>query len=73
MQYIQEKIRSYDLFAIPVGLTYKGQNEFNTLFGGCTTVLLGIFLSALFVQNVLKHKFDPDYVQDRTDYYKMSE
>ena len=36
-------MREQDFFATPVQLTYKGEREFNTAFGGCCTILL--FLS----------------------------
>ena len=33
-------VRSSDLFAVPVVLTYKGQKAFNTLVGGFFSLLL---------------------------------
>ena len=36
-------IRNIDLFAVPVSLTYKGRKNFNTLAGGCFSVLLMLF------------------------------
>ena len=33
-------IKQYDLFAIPVQLTYKGQRKFNTLLGGCCSIMM---------------------------------
>ena len=40
MQSILQAVRALDLFAVPVSLTYKGQKAFNTILGGCCSLLL---------------------------------
>ena len=40
MQNILNKVRDQDLFAVPVSLTYKGKTKFNTLCGGCFSLVL---------------------------------
>ena len=37
---LQQTIKSQDLFAVPVQLTYKGERAFNTFCGGCISVIL---------------------------------
>ena len=41
-------IRGTDLFGVPVQLTYKGQTAFNTICGGCISILLVISLATYF-------------------------
>ena len=51
-------IRDFDLFAVPVSLTYKGKKRFNTLLGGlCSLLLLISFLtySALTFHHLIAH------------------
>ena len=47
MTSLLEAIKQRDFFAIPVQLTYKGQRKFNTLLGGCCSIILviGILVS----------------------------
>ena len=33
-------VRGLDLFAVPVSLTYKGNTKFNTLCGGCLSLVM---------------------------------
>ena len=40
MQCILNTVRNFDLFAVPVSLTYKGKKRFNTLCGGCFSLFL---------------------------------
>ena len=37
---LSELIKGQDLFGAPVQLTYKGQKAFNTIFGGCVSIIL---------------------------------
>ena len=51
-------IRDFDLFAVPVSLTYKGKKRINTLLGGlCSLLLLISFLtySALTLHHLIVH------------------
>ena len=48
---IKERIRSYDVFGSPVGLTYKGDSSFKTVLGGIICILASaIILSAALEQ-----------------------
>ena len=40
MQRILDTVRDFDLFAVPVSLTYKGKTKFSTLCGGCFSFLI---------------------------------
>ena len=40
MPSVINSIRGLDFFAVPVQLTYKGQKSFNTLLGGCCSLLI---------------------------------
>ena len=40
LEKLKELIRSRDLFGKPVQLTYKGKSAFNTVCGGCVSLLL---------------------------------
>lgn len=46
MQRILNKVRKADIFAVPVRLTYKGEKSFNTIVGGCCSILLILGLLA---------------------------
>ena len=41
-------VRGTDLFGVPVQLTYKGRTTFNTICGGCLSILLVIGLVVYF-------------------------
>ena len=57
--YIKEK----DIFAIPVQLTYKGQRKFNTMVGGCCTILLFLMIVISFPILTLYNFFSPSIEQ----------
>ena len=45
---ITTTIRQQDLFGIPVQLTFRGEKAFNTIAGGCVSILIVILLIAYF-------------------------
>ena len=61
MQSILNTVRNLDLFAVPVSLSYKGKTSFNTLSGGCLSLVIiltfityaGLSLHHLIVHPVL--------------------
>ena len=58
MQSILNNVRDQDLFAVPVSLTYKGKTKFNTLCGGCFSlvIILAFFTYAVVTLiNLLKN------------------
>ena len=40
LELVKEYLKSYDLFAIPVQLTYRGQTAFSSVFGGCMSLFM---------------------------------
>ena len=58
---IKRNIRNADALTIPVGITYKGEKEFSTTFGGFMTILMvlsfGVFAFELVLSNVLNPQF----------------
>ena len=58
-----ELIKSKDLFGVPVQLTYKGQSSFNTLCGGCVSILIIVSLVPYFVVELDQAYRFPDYKQ----------
>ncbi len=50
---ISDLLKSVDLYAKPVGITFKGKQKFQTTFGGFIS-----FVIALFVVSMLGYKFN---------------
>ena len=48
MQKIADFARSKDIFGAPVLLNYRGKNNFGTVLGGVTTILLAVLLASYF-------------------------
>ena len=44
MSKLQHKVKSWDWFGAKIGLRYKGENEFKTVFGGCISIILILLL-----------------------------
>ena len=75
-------VRDMDMFAVPVSLSYKGKSHFNTLCGGCFTLVLVLtFLSYsvislhdLITNPVLKGNAQTSYFSsaDNTDIYNIT-
>ena len=68
-----ERVRRFDAMAMPVGVTYKGKKEFNTFFGGCVTLVLGIYVGALFVSLFVRVLRDPTYSDNIIEEYSNVE
>ena len=49
--------------AMPVGVTYKGEHEFTTFFGGLVTLILGTYVGALFLTLFIAIFNDPTYTE----------
>ena len=45
---VQGKIKEQDLFGTTVQLTYKGESKFNSVFGGCVSLILMLGFSVTF-------------------------
>ena len=75
------KVRGLDLFAVPVSLSYKGKTKFNTLCGGCFSLVFilsfltyaGLTLRELIVDPVLKNYAEKRYFSyaDNTNSYEI--
>ena len=67
---LRQKIRDQDLFAIPVQLTYQGQREFGTIYGGCISICLVFALCTYFAISLHYEYIHPDYynLSPRYDY-----
>ena len=45
---ISKAVKSQDMFAVPVQLTYRGERAFNTRCGGCISIIIGFGLMIYF-------------------------
>lgn len=54
-------IRNFDGFARPVMFTYKGEDQFTTVFGGFATIITSLLLLLYATQQVLFLFLQPDY------------
>ncbi|EAS00224.3 transmembrane protein, putative (macronuclear) [Tetrahymena thermophila SB210] len=65
---IQSGFKRIDLFGKPIGLNYKSQDKFQTVFGGIITILMIIVLCLFFQKNISqfinKEEIKVSYVQD---------
>jgi hypothetical protein len=49
-----DKIKSYDGFGAPIGVTFKGENVYKTTCGGVVSILLLVLLGLQLTTEVLK-------------------
>jgi hypothetical protein len=68
MQRLASILRDSDLFAIPVTLAHQGRTTFNTVLGGCVTILLGLSLLAGFSVQIWILCYEPEYLVLPTTY-----
>ena len=54
-------VRGSDMFSVPVQLKYKGQPAFNTLCGGCCSILFCLALLTYFIYELHSHAAEPQY------------
>lgn len=57
-----ELVKSQDLFGAPVQLTYKGERAFNTVSGGCCSLLLIMILICAFCVQLYSVYFSPQFL-----------
>ena len=75
MQNVSNAVRNLDLFAVPVSLTYKGKTQFNTLCGGCFSLVIilmfvtyaGLSMHTLITKPVLKSNSQVKIVSSATN------
>ena len=60
---IANAIKMQDLFAVPVQLHYRGKPAFNTVCGGCVSILLVMSVIAFFSYEFHKVNMEPVYDQ----------
>ena len=58
---LKAKIRSRDMFAVPVSLTYRGERAFYTFCGGCISTLLILGLMVYFFIEFHREYVHPEY------------
>ena len=63
-----EQIKSFDQFAVPVQLNYRGNTSFNTVLGGCISMLLGLALSITFFVQLESLFYHPEFLSTPTEY-----
>ena len=61
-------IRRSDVFGAPVQLKYKGKKAFNTLFGGCLSLILIIGLIVYFAYMLHGEYYHPRFFTTPTTY-----
>ena len=66
-------IKERDIFAIPVQLTYKGQRKFNTVCGGCCTIILYLAIFISFTILLLHELEKPEVKQTAPDIISVNE
>ena len=59
---LQLAIKNQDLFGVPVQLSYKGQTAFNTVCGGCLSVLIMMTFSVYFAVEIRQLYLHPEYL-----------
>ena len=47
IRWLKHKIRSLDIYGKSITFTYKGQEKYNTLFGGLISIIIKIFIYIL--------------------------
>ena len=57
-----QQIKNFDLFGIPVQLTYRGETKFNTVFGGCVSMMLVVVLGVGFVYQLHSLYYNPEFM-----------
>ena len=55
------QVKKRDFFGTPVTLTYKGQSAFNTVCGGCISMLMVLFFCVLFAIQFHGFYMNPQY------------
>ena len=65
----RQRVRDCDATPIPVGITYKGQKEFNTVFGGCLTIILFLLVASFGLQDYISLYSNPIYYQSNAVSY----
>ena len=67
---VSSGIRSIDFFAVPVSLTYKGKKKFNTLAGGCCSLLLIVFFMTYGIWTLINAIMSPVLMSQTESYYQ---
>ena len=58
---VGDSIRGLDIYGVPVQLTYKGQTNFNTVFGGLVSILVALVLAIFFVETLYEEYSWPQF------------
>ena len=57
----KESTRSFDMFGVPIGVTYKKEYNFKTVFGGIITILLVILFGGQIIESLVSVLFTITY------------
>ena len=66
----KEKMRSYDSFGAPIGVTFNGESSYKTTIGGAVTVALLVILGVNLSLNLLDLYTNEQYARHETNSYK---
>jgi len=66
----KEKMRSYDSFGAPIGVTFNGESSYKTAIGGAVTIVLLIILGVNLSLNLLDLYTNGRYARHETNSYK---
>ena len=59
--------KKMDMFGTPVQLTYRGEDKFKTVAGGCMTLLLMVIIVGSFGLQMWSNVANPTYVSSSAD------
>ena len=65
-----EKIRSFDSFGAPIGVTFNGESNYKTTIGGAVTVVLLIVLGVNLSLNLLDLYTNEQFTRHETNSYE---
>ena len=62
MKKISSALKSQDLFAVPVSLTYRGETHFTSVYGGCLSLIMIAGLIAYFLAEWIHLRTSPEHL-----------
>ena len=58
---LSRTVRNQDILGVPIQLSYLGKNSFNTVFGGCISIMLIVLIVASGIGSFCYLLLWPDY------------
>ena len=66
----KKKVKSYDSFGAPIGVTFKGESDYKTVFGGVVTIFLVLLLGGNLAMNSFNFLTQRSFTQQiSSEYY----